>query len=161
MAKSPQVLSTGPLDNLVAEVHNLLGPGDRLISLGRPLLPSFLQDVSPGLPYEDVQYLDAKGVFEIPDVRLCRKLLTAFVEHVYPFLPVLDLEPFLEAAARNDGTKQISLLLFHAVMFSATAFVEWSYLHEAGYHSRKEARRSFIHKARVRQILPGLPKEYP
>lgn len=157
MAQTPQVLSTGPLDNLLAEVHNLLGP-EKSPFLERPVLPLFLQDIPSGPPGEDVQYLDAKGVFDIPNAKLCQELLTVFVEHVYPFLPALDLESFLQAAIRNDGVKQINLLLFHAVMFSATSFVRWTHLQQAGYQSRKDARRHFFQKTRVTQLFSAIDK---
>lgn len=146
-----------PLDNLVAEVHDLLGSGG-LPPWSKPILPLFLQDTPPWLSDEDLEYLDVKGVFKIPETKLCRELLTAFVEHVYPFLPVLDLDSFLHAVVRNDGVEKTSLLLFHAVMFSAVAFVDSTHLHDAGFRSRIEARKHFFQKARV--LLCLSPDKY-
>jgi hypothetical protein len=88
---------------------------------------------------------------------LCRELLRAFVESVYPFLPVLDLASFLRAVisqgeANDDDSQPVSLLLFHAVMFSATAFVDLKHLHNAGYATRKDAREQFYLRARVRYL---------
>jgi hypothetical protein len=136
-----------PLDNLIATAHELLDPPlPRAICSS--LLPAYIADL-PYLPFEDVQYLAAKDVFEFPDVTLRNELLKTFVHNVYPYIPLLDLRPFLGAIACNDGSKPVSLLLFHAVMFSSTAFIEPEHLHRAGYTSRKAARQEFYQKARV------------
>ncbi|EAW24605.1 fungal specific transcription factor domain-containing protein [Aspergillus fischeri NRRL 181] len=105
--------------------------------------------MSEDIPEEDMEYLEFKGVFRVPDTILRHELLKAFVESVYPFLPVLDLESFLLPVISNDGVQTVSLLLFHAVMFSATAFVQLKHLHNAGYETRKEAREQFYLRART------------
>lgn len=65
-------------------------------------------------------------------------------------MPLLDLQEFLGALERHDGsTKPISLLLFQAVMFAGTAFIDMEHLRHAGYATRKEARKAFFLKARV------------
>ncbi|KAL5357616.1 fungal-specific transcription factor domain-containing protein [Aspergillus floccosus] len=136
-----------PLDNLIATAHELLDPPlPRAICSS--ILPAYIEEL-PYLPFEDIQYLAAKDVFQFPDVTLRNELLKTFVHNVYPYIPLLDLRPFLGAIACNDGSKQISLLLFHAVMFSSTAFIEPEHLHRAGYTSRKAARQEFYQKARV------------
>lgn len=86
-------------------------------------------------------------------------LLQAFVEHVHPYMPILDLFGFLAAIEESQtphtpsqpmkGASQISLLLFQAVMFAATAFVDVKHLHAAGFTSRKEARRLYFQKTRL------------
>ncbi len=64
---------------------------------------------------------------------------------VYSSLPVLDLHSFLEAVAKNDPDANISLLLFQAVMFAGTAFVDLRHLQAAGFKTRKKlARLSLI-----------------
>jgi hypothetical protein len=69
---------------------------------------------------------------------------------VDPFLPPLDLQDFLGAIERCDGSIQISLILFQAVMFASTAYVDIGYLTAEGYANRKTARRNFFHKVKVR-----------
>lgn len=148
MAEDSQVHLTKPLDNLVTELHDFLGLGHS--SLGFvPVLPQFVQSLPGNVPEEDMEYLEIKGVFRLPDIIFRHELLKAFVENVYPFLPVLDLESFLLPIILNDGAQPVSLLLFHAVMFSATAFVELKHIHNAGYETRKELREAYYLKARV------------
>lgn len=67
-----------------------------------------------------------------------------------PYLPLLDLQDFLGAIERNDGANQISLILFQAVMFASTAYVDIGNLTAEGYANRKAARRNFFHKVKVR-----------
>lgn len=113
------------------------------------LLPSFITELPLHMPSGDAYYLKKTGAFTLPDMELRNELLNKFIHNVHPYLPVLDLPEFLQAIAINDGTSRVSLLLFHAVMFSGTAFVESEYLCRAGYTSRKAARRDLFKKAKV------------
>lgn len=148
MAEDSQVHLTKPLDNLVTELHDFLGLGHSSLAFV-PVLPQFIQRLPENVPEEDMEYLEIKGAFRVPDTIFRHELLKAFVENVYPFLPVLDLESFLLPIVSNDGAQPVSLLLFHAVMFSATAFVELKHIHNAGYETRKELREAYYRRVRV------------
>ncbi|KAK8035355.1 cutinase transcription factor 1 beta [Apiospora rasikravindrae] len=77
-------------------------------------------------------------------------LLRAYVEYVHPYMPLMELHDFLAAINSTDGLYgQISLFLYHAVMFASTAYVDVKYLKEAGYSSRKAARKAFFQKTRL------------
>lgn len=121
--------------------------------LGSPRPRSFLPEYIRGLPQrlqrDDVEYLVTKGALTIPDTTLRNELLKAYIYYVHPYMPLLDLEEFLQVIARNDGVHQMSLLLFQAVMFAGTAFVDVEHLLNAGYSSRKIARKIFFQRARV------------
>ncbi|ENH72359.1 Cutinase transcription factor 1 beta [Fusarium oxysporum f. sp. cubense race 1] len=119
-------------------------------------VPSLDDQVPPGfkpLPTkvaaEDVRYLRSKGALSVPSVPLQSALLQAYVEYVNPYMP-LELFPFLNAINAGDGrAEKVSLLMYQAVMFAATAFVDIEVLLEAGYASRKAARKSFFQKTRL------------
>lgn len=65
-------------------------------------------------------------------------------------MPVLDIVEFLTTIEVREGMcNPISLLLFQAVMFTGTAFVDMQHLTNAGYTSRRDARKDFFQKARV------------
>ncbi|KAL2848279.1 fungal-specific transcription factor domain-containing protein [Aspergillus pseudodeflectus] len=143
-----------PLDHYKSVAHDFLcvdvpGLPTTTAELSTQPVPPFIQGLSASLADEDVQFLASKGVFSLPDQKLRNALLKTFVHHVHPYLPVLDLPVFLEAIANNDGHTQVSLLLFHAVMFSSIAFVDPTHIHRAGYTSRKAARQEFFSKARL------------
>jgi hypothetical protein len=118
-------------------------------------LPAFVRPLPSRIAAEDVTYLQVKGALTLPSVPLQNALLQAYVEYVHPYMPLMELHEFLAIVNRRDGVNgQLSLFLYHAVMFSATAFVDMSYLREAGYSTRKAARKSFFQKTRVSRILP-------
>jgi hypothetical protein len=108
---------------------------------------------------EDIDYLFVKGALTLPGIALQNALLTAYVEYVHPYMPLMDLHEFLNIVNRRDGVNgQTSLFLYQAVMFSATAFVDMKYLREAGYPTRKAARKAFFLKTRVSPLSePPLP----
>ncbi|KAI9762300.1 MAG: hypothetical protein M4579_000448 [Chaenotheca gracillima] len=116
----------------------------------KPLLPSYIKPLPPRIAGEDVIYLANKGALSIPDTELRDELLRSYVEFVHGYMPLLDLNSFLMIVDREDGSLgSVSLLLFQAVMFAATAFVDLRHLQNAGFESRREARKVFFQKARL------------
>lgn len=116
-------------------------------------LPAFVRPLPPKIAPEDVRYLYAKGALTLPGLALQNALLQSYVEYVHPYMPLMDLHDFLVVVGRRDGRDgQTSLFLYQAVMFSATAFVDIKLLREAGYLSRKAARKAFFHKTRVSRL---------
>ena len=98
----------------------------------------------------DIDYLFAKGALSLPETPVRNALLRAYLEFVHPYMPLIEIHDFLQII--QDGTGEhgkISLLLFQAVMFAGTAFVDMDYLRTAGYTNRKVARKAFFQKARV------------
>lgn len=65
-------------------------------------------------------------------------------------MPSIDLHDFLHIIDNRDGSAgRISLLLYQAVMFAATAFIDSRDLIEAGYSSRKEMRKYYFGRVRM------------
>jgi hypothetical protein len=116
--------------------------------------PAFIRPIPDRILSEDRQYLARKQVFTLPPLRLQNALLAAYVEYVHPYMPLMELHDFLRVVGDRSGASgKISLFLYHAVMFSATAFVDESLLRDAGYDSRREARRAFFSRTRVSSFL--------
>lgn len=132
-------------DSRTAQFVNSLESVDSPINL-----PPFVRPLPAKIASEDVAYLRVKGALTLPDTRLQNALLQAYVEYVHPYMPLMDLHDFLGIINSREGLNgQVSLFLYHAVMFAATAFVDRKYLREAGYATRKAARKSYFHKTRV------------
>ncbi|RYO79364.1 hypothetical protein DL766_008214 [Monosporascus sp. MC13-8B] len=113
-------------------------------------LPGFIRPLPAKIAAEDVAYLSTKGALTLPTIPLQNALLRCYIEYVHPYMPLIDLNEFLTAVNSRDGLcGQISLLLYQAIMFSATAFVESKFLKDAGYPSRKAARKASFYKARL------------
>jgi len=116
-------------------------------------LPRYIRPLPATIAADDIEWLERKGTLIVPEIGLRNELLRSYVQYVHPYTPVLDLKDFLQPIERNDGTTQISLLLFQAVLFAATAYIDIRSLRELGYESRKAARKVFFHRAKVRENI--------
>jgi hypothetical protein len=117
-------------------------------------LPDYLKPLPQRMTSVDIDYLFAKGALSLPEVAVRNALLQSYLEYVHPYMPLIQVHDVLQII--DDGTGQfgrISLLLFQAIMFAGTAFVDMEYLRAAGYSSRKSARKAFFQKARVSLVL--------
>jgi hypothetical protein len=120
-------------------------------------LPRFIKPLPAKIGPDEISYLERKGALTVPRGTLRSEMLRAYVEFVHPYMPLLDLHDFLSMIDRADGSKgKVSLILFQAVMFAGSAFVDMQYLRAAGYATRKEARKDFFQKTRVRESLSGI-----
>lgn len=116
-------------------------------------LPKFFHSLPCSLTLEDFNYLSSKGALSLPSAMFQSTLLHAYIEFVHPYLPILDLHEFLSIINQPEGSHgQISLLLYQAVMFSATAFVDLRHLRNEGFTSRTLARQAFFVRARVSRL---------
>ncbi|KAL4869700.1 hypothetical protein BDV12DRAFT_167506 [Aspergillus spectabilis] len=138
-----------PLANMVSTVQDLLDPDfDPLIAI-LDEEPRFLKPLPSRISAEDLEFLRFRGALAIPENGLRTELLRCYVNWVHSFLPVLNLQEFLRGVAENDPDGNISLLLFQAVMFVATAFVDLKHLQAAGFTTRKNARNAFYTRLRL------------
>ncbi|KAF2638082.1 cutinase transcription factor 1 alpha [Massarina eburnea CBS 473.64] len=113
-------------------------------------LPPFIKPLPAKIGPDEIAYLDKKGALAIPKGTLRSEMLRAYIEFVHPYMPLLDLHDFLTAIDRPDGSHgKVSLILFQAVMFAGSAFVDMDHLRLAGYTTRKEARKDFFQKTRI------------
>lgn len=111
-------------------------------------LPNYIGRPPHSLKSADLEYLSQCGALSVPNDELRDQLLRSVVLYVYPFLPVLDLQDFLDGVDGKCGCK-ISLILFQAVMFAGTAFVDLQYLLNEGFENRIAARAHFAQKIKV------------
>ncbi|PWY71472.1 putative C6 transcription factor [Aspergillus heteromorphus CBS 117.55] len=149
MAPTPTVPATLPLHHVTSQIQQLLDPSFASARSGGVSLPDYIRGLPPRLQKEDIDYLSMKGALTVPDVGLRNELLKSYLHYVHTYMPLLDLEDFLQTIVQNDGTRRMSLLLFQAVMFAGTAFIDLKHLHAAGYPTRKAARKAFFQRARL------------
>jgi hypothetical protein len=118
----------------------------------RSTLPDYVKPLPQRIVADDVDYLYRKGALSIPEDNLRNELLRSYIEYMHSYMPILDLHDFLRIISKGDGSiGRLSLLLVQSVMFAGTAFVDMKHLQEAGYESRKAARKAFFLKARVKK----------
>jgi len=135
-----------------ASIHGDLNR-TRLVSPPQPLkhqLPGYLKPLPQRMTSVEIDYLYAKGALSVPENPVRNALLRAYVEFVHPYMPLIELHDTLKIIGDDTGESgRISLLLFQAIMFAGTAFVDIAFLRSAGYSNRKSARKAFFQKARV------------
>ncbi|OAT05341.1 FarB protein [Blastomyces gilchristii SLH14081] len=149
-ASDPIIAHDMILSNMFSIMHQLFGPAPETIHKQPDIdLPRFIKQHSMELESDDFSYLHKKGAFEIPHFAFRNELLKSYVNYVHVYMPFLDLEDFLQTIYENTGRKRISLLLFQAVMFAGTAFVDIKHLRMAGYQSRRAARKAFFQRVRA------------
>ncbi|KAF4634526.1 hypothetical protein G7Y89_g3578 [Cudoniella acicularis] len=113
-------------------------------------LPEYLKPLPQRMTSVDIDYLFAKGALSLPDVPTRNVLLRSYLEYVHPYMPLIEAYEVLQIIADGTGASgRMSLLLFQAIMFAGTAFVDMDMLRSAGYSNRKAARKAFFQKARV------------
>lgn len=117
------------------------------------LLPTYIKPLPCHISEEDAQYLARKGALLVPSLELRDQLLRCYIEFVHGNLPVLDWHDILACIEqRRPSHDGLSLVLFQAIMFAGTAFVDLQYLKEAGFQTRRAARHDFFIKVKVRTL---------
>jgi hypothetical protein len=111
-------------------------------------LPAYIRPASRELESGDTDFLMSCGALSIPHDTVRDQLLLAFALYVYPQLPVVDFQDICDSIEGRSSCK-ISLLLFQAIMFSGTAFVDLQALIDAGFENRLAARAYFFRKIKV------------
>ncbi|EKV11164.1 C6 transcription factor (Ctf1B), putative [Penicillium digitatum PHI26] len=149
MAPSPAAPASMPLANVATQIQQLLDPNFGNTRYASGFLPDYIRGLPARFQKEEIDYLAVKGALTIPDVTLRNELLKSYIHYVHTYMPLLDLEEFLENIVQNDGIHRISLLLFQAVMFAGVAFIDMKHLQAAGYQTRKVARKVFFQRARL------------
>ncbi|KAL2427297.1 Cutinase transcription factor 1 beta [Exophiala dermatitidis] len=112
-------------------------------------LPSYIRTPRAGVQPEDIELLHRRGALNIPPTELRDQLLRNYVLFVYPFMPTIDLHDFFGALDGHEGCSKISLMVFQAVMFAGTAYVDPDLLQQAGYESRRAARSDMYQKVKL------------
>lgn len=112
-------------------------------------IPVYIQPLSARLKPVDIEYISKKGALAIPDDELQAELIRKYVECVYAFMPTLDLRAFLSPIVRRDAGAAVSLLVFQAVMFAGSAFIDIDYITSRGYPDRRSMRKEFFERTRL------------
>ncbi|KAJ5273847.1 hypothetical protein N7478_008972 [Penicillium angulare] len=145
----PAVQHSLPLANMVSAVQDLIDPDFDPLTAILDEEPRFLKPLPARIAPEDLEFLRFRGALTIPESGLRNELLRSYIKWVHSFMPVLNLQELLRRVAENDPDGNISVLLFQAVMFVGTAFVDLQHLQDAGYSTRKEARNAFFTRLRL------------
>lgn len=130
-----------------------------------PHLPRAFTAFPSNLSFSDISYLHSHDAFTLPSAAMQSELLKAYADFVHSQMPILDLEELLllikhmddrpvEQRTDSDGfenssRKQISFLLFQAVMYAGLGYLSTKALREAGFRSRSSAQTIFFNRVTV------------
>ncbi|UDD61814.1 hypothetical protein AFCA_009158 [Aspergillus flavus] len=84
------------------------------------------------LSAEDREYLQYKGVFNLPRSDTCDELLRAYFHHVHPIVPVVDATSVLSSYPSGESN-QCNLLLLWSMFFVAANVYQTSWLNKPFY----------------------------
>lgn len=110
-------------------------------------LPEFISPLPPTISQVDLDHIRVKGALDIPPTDFLNSLLNAFVQHIHPYAPVVDLSSIVGVLEGDRGC--IGILLFQSIAFVAVSYVDMGYIQRAGFTSRRACRKAFYEKARV------------
>ncbi|CAK7208037.1 hypothetical protein SEUCBS139899_010871 [Sporothrix eucalyptigena] len=144
---------SAPGSHTAATPINNNSPGIPQYSPPQPL-PSFIAPFRNKIPAEDRAFLARKGALTVPEPELRVAILRGYIFSVHPFMPMLDIKPFVQAVLSTDADppasdRRISLLLFQAVMFAGLSSLEPQYLHRLGFATAKQAREVFFVRVKL------------
>lgn len=111
-------------------------------------LPKFVSPFSSELERDVLHLLHKRGVLTVPDQALLEEAIGLYTCYVHPLLPLLDMRQILDAIHLRNGSA-ISLLLIHAIVFAASAFMESSQLTALGFENRPSARRVLFERVKL------------
>lgn len=100
---------------------------------------------APHLRPDEFAFLKARDVFTLPPTQLLDRLMSVFIDKVYPFYPVVNLPDFVQ----HWQSKSLPWIIFHAVCFISSNFCPLQILHSHGFPTRKDALDLFYGKAKL------------
>lgn len=133
--------------------HSFVHRNQNVSDFRQNILPPCFHTIPESVGRDELEFLQGKGAFTIPNITLRKQLLDSYSEFTHWYVPVFDLPDFskiIESASGYHG--KISLLLFHAIMFAGSASVNIEHLQAAGYSNRREARTILFQKAKVGEL---------
>lgn len=108
----------------------------------RKRLPRLFKPFHAKIEQDEYEHLQRMGALAVPPRLLQDELLKCYVEFVHGQFPMIDLKELwnvVQGGDRQDG--HMSLLLFQAVMLSASTWVEMGKLKQVGFKSREDAQK--------------------
>ncbi|KEF63863.1 uncharacterized protein A1O9_01841 [Exophiala aquamarina CBS 119918] len=94
---------------------------------------------------EDLEVLQLRSAFTLPEQEASDALVKTFFDAVYPAFPIFDRRDF----AVLYETNQISLLILNAIFAIASTLCDAEVIRKAGFESRRSARKTFIKRAKA------------
>lgn len=125
--------------------------GPPRVTTSMPDLPQFIKPVPSSLGADEIEYLQKKGAFTLPDPALRDECLRCYRLYMHPLFPSVDYPQVWSVVHAEHSTSngRLSLLLLQAIMFAGAMWVEVGLVRRARFLSRKAFRHSLHQKIRA------------
>ena len=97
---------------------------------------------------EDLEYLQAKHCFALPNLKVCTSLIEAYFRYIHPTFPVIDGPAFLEDYA-NGGLHRLNLLLLWSMFSVSASYIVDSDLAAVGFSTKMSMKESIVKRAKL------------
>ncbi|KIW38524.1 uncharacterized protein PV06_09480 [Exophiala oligosperma] len=115
-----------------------------------PNLPDYVRPLPPSLESDDIEYLQKKGAFTLPDRPLMEECLRCYTLYIHPLYPTVDIVEVQSTINRGgEGHQLLSLLLLQALIFAGSMWADVRLVRNAGFLTRKAFRQSWHRKIRL------------
>ncbi|KAF6826126.1 cutinase transcription factor 1 beta [Colletotrichum plurivorum] len=102
------------------------------------------------------RFLLAEGAIALPSLPLQQALVKSYIEYAYPRMPVLDLEKLCGILDLEGETNdQISLLLYHTILWAGSSHVRTCDLLDTGYANKRTLRDTLYRRVELLYELSG------
>lgn len=98
-----------------------------------------MEQLPDSMTSQSLKYLQQKSILQLPDICLQRELLRSYIAYLHGYMPILELDAFLECMFGECGPyERVSLLVFQALLFAGSAFINfhfkcrWVHMQEGG-----------------------------
>ncbi|KAF4344582.1 cutinase transcription factor 1 beta [Fusarium beomiforme] len=110
------------------------------------------------LPEEDADFLELNRCFHMPVRTVQEEFINQYFLYLHPYYPLVNEKEFWDMYMGRESCggrrKKMSLLVFQAMLFAASAFVSPVVLKNAGYTNVKVARNIFYRRAKFSAVEP-------
>ncbi|KAH7064054.1 fungal-specific transcription factor domain-containing protein [Paraphoma chrysanthemicola] len=111
--------------------------------IDRGALHARRDDELRGLDQHDLEYLQAKGVFNLPPREVCLEMFKVYFRHAYPYAPIIDRGEFLAQFSREEH----STFLVQTLLANVTPYTSKDLLARAGFADHSTAQDTFFRRA--------------
>jgi hypothetical protein len=132
-------------------LHDVRSPVNHGTTVDNPVslhLPAYITPVSTGVGSDSLRILVQQDALAFPPPHIVDEIIRSFLCYVYPLLPILRLDTFLDALEGKPG-HAISPLLFQAVLLAGAVFVDFSGFQHEGFQQCKDVQRTLFGRAKA------------
>ncbi|KIW15162.1 hypothetical protein PV08_05207 [Exophiala spinifera] len=124
-------------------------PSARNNGFSWPNLPDYIKPLPVSLDSDDIEYLQKKGAFTLPDRPLMEECLRCYALYIHPLYPTVNVIEIQSILNDDKDGEAISLLLLQSLIFAGSMWADVRLVRNAGFLTRKAFRQSWHQKIRL------------